>query len=141
MVRSRPAFRAVINGSTIAAGLTLRNRMPNRVRNETRTPEANARIHSPIGMNRKKMTRNRNTMNTSARMTPRPRTLSLVWTARPSMEVFTSPSSERNGGVLTNRPHYVAVPVALHHLDPTALRHVFAFGHHVEPLLADPRGA
>jgi hypothetical protein len=51
-LRWSPAFVAAISGSTIDRGSTRRNRIPNRFRNESRTPEANAVIHSPIGMNR-----------------------------------------------------------------------------------------
>ncbi len=71
MVRSRPAYRAVISGSTMAAGLTFRNRIPNKVRNETRTPDAAARIHSPIGMKRKNMKMKRKAMKNSATTRPR----------------------------------------------------------------------
>ena len=77
MVRSSPALRAVISGSTMAAGLTLRKRMPNRVRKETRTPEAAARIQSPMGMNRKKMTAKMKAMKNSASTRPRLRESSM----------------------------------------------------------------
>jgi len=66
MLTPSPAFRAVMSGSTMAAGATLRKRMPKSVRKETRTPDARARIQSPTGMNRKKMTRKMTAMNTSA---------------------------------------------------------------------------
>ena len=42
-------MRAVIRGSTIAAGFTFRNRMPKSVRKETYTPDATARIQSAEG--------------------------------------------------------------------------------------------
>src|SRR5215208_3827783 len=71
MVRSRPAFRPVISGSTIAAGFTFRKRMPNKVRNETRTPEASARTQRPIGMKRKKMMRKMPAKNAKASTKPR----------------------------------------------------------------------
>ena len=44
--------------------------MPKRVRNDTGTPEAQAVIHSPTGMKRKKMTSRMKPMKISANTTP-----------------------------------------------------------------------
>ena len=45
--------------------------MPNRVRNDTGTPEAQAVIQRPTGMKRKKMMRSMKPMKMSANTTPR----------------------------------------------------------------------
>ena len=67
-----PALCAVISGSTIAAGFTLRSRMPMSVRNETRTPEASARIQSPIGTKCRNTAITRIAKNTRARINAMP---------------------------------------------------------------------
>ena len=51
-----PALCALMSGNTIACGSTRRNRIPKRVRNETRTPENSAVSQSPNGMNWKNTT-------------------------------------------------------------------------------------
>ena len=62
---------ALISGNTIAFGSTRRNRIPKRVKNDTRTPEKSAVSQSPNGMNWKKMTRMMTAMNASASTTPK----------------------------------------------------------------------
>jgi hypothetical protein len=54
----------------MAAGATLRNRMPNSVKKDTRTPEASALIQRPTGMKRKKMIRKMKAMNINAIASP-----------------------------------------------------------------------
>src|SRR5688500_8255824 len=100
-------------------GLTFRKRIPNRGKKETGTPEAQAVIQRPTGMNRKKTTSRMKPMKIRANTTP-----------RLSMESSTS-TSLRSVGVgrgrplrLDQRPHHVPVSVALHHLDSAALRDV-----------------
>ncbi len=59
--RVDPEFQSGLGGRDEriddAAGSTLRSRMPNRVMNGTRTPDAAARTHNPIGKKRKKIVR------------------------------------------------------------------------------------
>ena len=60
-----------MSGSTIARGFTWRKRMPKRVKNETLIPENSAVIHSPKGMNWKKITIAMTAMKISASTMPR----------------------------------------------------------------------
>src|SRR5687768_18150086 len=108
-------------------GFTFRNRMPNRVRKDTGTPEAQAVIHSPTGMNRKKMTSRMKPMKIRANTTPR---LSM------ESSTYTSLVKEELNGDLRDRSHHMPVPVALHHLNPAALGDKFPFGDHIDSFLA-----
>src|SRR3990167_2743730 len=114
----------MISGLTMKAGLTFRKRIPKRVRKETRTPEARAVIHSPIGMNRKKTTRRRKPRKSRTRK-------------KPGAIVFRStvPSLRMKSYVRSDGPDDVPIAVALHHLDGGPRLDELAFGHHVKPFV------
>ncbi len=60
-------------------GFTFRNRIPNRVKKETGTPDAQAVIQSPTGMKRKKMISRMKPMKIRANITPRLSMESSTW--------------------------------------------------------------